>query len=87
MEEGAARTTTNEERAKKAKRLFFIGLADLSWRLAAVIIIPIAGGSWLDDRLNKGDLFTLIGLGLATIFSAYIIYRTSQKLTKDVENV
>ena len=81
----AGKTTTSGEAVKKAKRLFFVGLIDISWRLAAGIIIPVVGGYWLDNKTGSGSLFTLIGLFSGTILAGFIIYKTSKRLSKEID--
>lgn len=83
----AGKTTTSGEAVKKAKRLFFVGLLDISWRLASAIIIPVVGGYWLDNKTGSGSLFTLIGLFSGTILAGFIIYKTSKKLSKEIDEL
>lgn len=90
MVKSAGKTTTRsyEARAiKKAKRLFFAGLVDISWRLAVAIILPIVGGYWLDDKTDSGNLFTLIGLLFGTILAGLVIYRTYKTLNKEINDL
>lgn len=87
MTKSAGKTTTSEEAAKKAKRLFFVGLLDISWRLAIAIIVPIVAGYWLDNKTDSGNLFTLIGLLSGTILAGFVIYRTYKKLNKEIDDL
>jgi F0F1-type ATP synthase assembly protein I len=87
MTKSAGKTTTSEETVKKAKRLFFVGLFDISWRLAAAIIIPVVGGHWIDNKTDSGNLFTLIGLFSGTILAGFIIYKTSKKLSEEIDEL
>lgn len=87
MTKSAGKTTTSGETVKKAKRLFFVGLFDISWRLAAAIIVPVVAGHWLDNKQDSGNLYTIIGLLSGTILAGFIIYRTSKKLSKEIDEL
>ncbi|HYF96830.1 MAG TPA: AtpZ/AtpI family protein [Patescibacteria group bacterium] len=87
MVKSAGKTTTSEETAKKAKSLFFVGLIDISWRLAVGIILPIVAGYWIDQKTDSGKLFTLIGLFSGTILAGFIIYNTSKRLNKEIDEL
>ena len=87
MIKSAGKTTTSEDTAKKAKRLFYIGLIDISWRLAAGMIVPVGFGYWLDVNRQTGNLFTIIGLISGTILAGFIIYRSYKKLDKEINEL
>jgi F0F1-type ATP synthase assembly protein I len=87
MVKSAGKTTTSVETIKKAKRLFFAGLIDISWRLSVAIILPIVGGYWLDNKTDSGNLFTLIGLLFGTILAGLVIYRTYKTLNKEINDL
>lgn len=87
MTKSAGKTTTSDEAVEKARRLFFVGLADISWRLALAIIIPVVGGYWLDNETDSGKLFTLTGLLLGAILAGFIIYKTYKKLNKEINEL
>lgn len=61
----------------------------LSFQLGYLITLPILifaiGGRVLDKRLNTSPLFLLIGIGLAIIISAFLIYRKIKEIIKDEE--
>ena len=46
-------------------------LLTVGWYVALSLIIPVGIGYWLDSprMLNKGPLFTLIGLGVGTVIA------------------
>ena len=87
MVKSAGKTTTTEETAQKAKRLFFVGLFDISWRLALALIVPVLLGSWLDDNRDGGQIFTLTGLLFGTILAGFIIYKSYKKLNKEINEL
>lgn len=82
MQKASAKATNTDIKAKKAKRLFFVGLIDLSWRLAAAIIVPVVFGAFLDKKFDNDSFFTIIGLVIGFGLSAWIIYAVATKLQK-----
>lgn len=48
----------------------------MSWQLAIVFLIPVIGGVKLDKHFGTSYLFTFIGLGLATLGSGAVMWRT-----------
>lgn len=60
------------------RRNFLVQAANMSWQLAIVVIVPIAGGATLDKHLQSGHLWTFVGLGLAAVLSTAIMWRTVQ---------
>lgn len=84
-QKAAAMTTTSQKSVKKAKRLFFVGLLDLSWRLSASIIVPILAGAYADNQLKTGSLFTVIGLFLGCGIGAWVIRGVVIKLNKETK--
>jgi hypothetical protein len=46
-------------------------LLTVGWTVSLSLLIPVAIGYWLDrpEMLDKGALFTLIGLGVGTIIA------------------
>ena len=87
MKRSAGKTTTSDETVKKAKRLFFVGLLDISWRLAGAIIIPVLAGYWLDNKADSGNLFTITGLLFGTVLAGFTIYKAYKKLNKEINEL
>ncbi len=87
MVKSAGKTTTEDITAQKAKRLFFAGLLDISWRLAIAVIVPIVAGSWIDNNRGSGQVFTLIGLLFGTILAGFTIYKAYKKLNKEINEL
>lgn len=57
---------------------FFVAALNMSWHLAIVVLVPIIGGAELDKALGDSYVFTLIGLSLAVILSAAVMWRAMQ---------
>ena len=55
-------------------------LLGLGWYVAIAIILGIAGGIWLDDRMGTLPLFTLLGVLLGTVAAFYGLYRMVEPL-------
>lgn len=87
MVKSAGKTTTEDVTAQKAKRLFFAGLLDISWRLSIAVIVPVVAGSWIDKNRGSGQVFTLIGLLFGTILAGFTIYKAYKKLNKEINEL
>ena len=44
-----------------------VRLLGLGWYVAIAIVLGIAGGIWLDNRMGTLPLFTLLGVLLGTV--------------------
>lgn len=51
---------------------------DMSWRLAAAVLVPIIGGYELDSRLGTTPFITVTGFVVAIAGAALVMRRTSQ---------
>lgn len=49
---------------------------NMSWQLAIVFLVPVIGGVKLDKHFGSKYLFTFIGLGIATLGSGVVMWRT-----------
>ena len=78
-------TTTSDKTVKKAKRLFFVGLLDLSWRLSASIMVPILVGAFADRKFDTGSRFTIIGLFIGFALAVFVIRGIVIKLNKETK--
>lgn len=59
-------------------------LLDIGWRLAASVILFIAGGSWLDKRFGTQPVFTVIGFLLVIGSFVLIVRQILQKIPRDL---
>jgi len=52
-------------------------LLTVGWYVALSLMIPVGIGYWLDrpDMLNKGALFTFVGLGVGTFIAFFGLIR------------
>lgn len=82
MTRPAALKTTRDEKVRDAKRTFILNLFDLSWKMAAAMLIPVFVGLYIDSRRHNGQTFTLIGFILGMIFSALVIRGIVKGLAK-----
>lgn len=55
-------------------------LLGLGWYVAIAIILGIAGGIWLDNRMGTLPLFTLLGVLLGSVAAFYGLYRMVEPL-------
>lgn len=67
-----------------------VGLTvSMSWQLALVVLLPLVGGHFIDDRLrpNGTPIFTLTGLLLAIAGMVMVVRRTVKELNKYMSKV
>ncbi len=83
-QKAAAKPTTTDESVQKAKRLFFTGLLDLSWRLALAILIPMLSGAFIDNKFDSGSVFTIAGMIIGFILSVWLIKSVVAKISKEI---
>ena len=51
--------------ATSAQNSFVAMVLTMSWQLAVVVIVPIVGGHYLDERLRSSPWFILLGVLIA----------------------
>ncbi len=51
---------------------------DMSWRLAAVVLVPIIGGYELDSHFGTTPLITVCGFVIAMVGAGLVMWRTMQ---------
>ena len=72
---------TNSEIAKSGalvRQHFLLMAGNMTWQLALVVLVPIYGGMELDKHLTSSNIYLFIGLALAVVGSALIMWRTMQ---------
>lgn len=47
---------------------------NMSWKLAIVVLVPVVGGAKLDAHFGTTHLWTFIGLGVAFVASAAVMW-------------
>ncbi len=57
---------------------FLAAALTMSWQLAIVVLVPIIGGVEIDKAIGNSYIFTVIGLALAVILSAVVMWRAMQ---------
>jgi len=50
-------------------------LIGLGWYVGLCIVVGVAGGLWLDSKLDTSIVFTLVGLGIGLLVAFLGIYR------------
>jgi len=76
--------TQHSEDAGDTRGVFFVAALNMSWQLAVVILVPVIGGVQLDKAVGTGSggVWTFIGLGLALVGSALVMWRTVRLANK-----
>ncbi len=80
MTKAAAKSTTKPT-AQGAKRAFFVGLFDLTWRLLGAMLLPIFVGLYIDSKqAGDGQTFALIGFVLGMVAGIFVMRSVVRKL-------
>jgi F0F1-type ATP synthase assembly protein I len=53
--------------------MFISAVADMSWRMAIVVLAPIIGGYELDKHLKTTPSFTILGFILAMVGTFFVL--------------
>ena len=61
-------------------------LAGLGWYIALCIVIGVAGGVWLDNKLNTLPIFTLVGVLVGSVAAFYGVYKLVQPLLGETDS-
>ncbi len=77
----AAATSTTKHTKQGAKRAFFVGLFDLSWRLLGAMLAPLFIGLYIDSRqAGDGQGFALGGFLLGMVAGVLVMRGVVRKL-------
>lgn len=66
------------ERSETARRNFLVAAANMSWQLLIVVLVPVIGGAELDKKSGNGHLWLFVGLAVAFVASAAVMWRMVQ---------
>lgn len=75
----------NDAKYKVANRennrlVFTVAVLNMSWQLAVLVLVLIAGGYWLDEKMNTIPILTILGIILALVGSIFVIKRQIDSL-------
>ena len=65
-----------------ARTQFFTSTANLSWRLAVTVVIPLVAGVKLDERFNSAPSWTLTGIFIAVAAGCAAVWGTVKEVNK-----
>jgi predicted F0F1-ATPase subunit len=65
-----------------AKTQFFTSTANLSWRLAITIVVPLVGGVKLDEKFNSSPSWTLTGIFIAVAAGCAAVWATVKEVNQ-----
>jgi dipeptide/tripeptide permease len=68
----------SESKDRTNKQEFFVVAINMSWQLAIVVLVPIIGGVQLDKVFGHTEVYIFIGLAIAVVGSAFVLWRTMQ---------
>ena len=76
------RGDSKKSASAKQRSVFLVAVTNMSWQLAIVVMVPIIGGVKLDKVFGTSNIWTFVGLGVAFLASAVVMWRTVQLANK-----
>ena len=77
-------STSDDELTRRARRAFFVGLFDMSWKLGAGMLAPLFAGLFIDSRVSgDSQTFAIIGFFSGMVVGVIIIRQIVRKLGKN----
>jgi hypothetical protein len=61
---------------------FYMAVLNMSWQLAIVVLLPIFVGVKLDKTFNTHETLTFIGLGVAVLGAAAVMWRAMKSANR-----
>lgn len=65
-----------------AKTQFLTSTANLGWRLAITVVIPLVAGVKLDEKFNSSPSWTLTGMFIAVAAGCAAVWATIKEVNK-----
>lgn len=78
VRDDAGHTADKSEGNADARRQFAVYALNMSWQLAVAVLVPLLGGVVLDKKLGTAPICTLVGLAIALIASAVVMWQAMQ---------
>ena len=75
----------DKTKVEMAKKQFFSGLFDMSWRLASAFLLPVFIGAWLDSG-SESKAFTIMGLLIGVAGSVLVIKKAVSEYSRQGGN-
>lgn len=75
--QGGKTQKNKDDRAASQKSVFIVMALNMSWQLAVVVLLPVIGGAELDKAAGT-SVYLFIGLGLAVVGSAGVMWHAMQ---------
>lgn len=72
---GAKQQMSDFELSMLAKNQFITTTLNMSWQLAIVVLVPLLGGHYLDQKLDSGYAFFGLGFLLALAGMCLVVWR------------
>ena len=77
---GDKEPTVDPEQVTFARTQFLSAVLNLSWQLAAVVLVPLLLGSYLDSQLDFYPILTIVGFVIAMGGVTMVVWRQMQDL-------
>lgn len=83
MSKAAERSTTKKgrDRASSVRSAFVIALLDLSWKMAAALMVPAFVGLWADGRFGTDGKAVMGGFIVGIIAALVVIFVNAKNLS------
>lgn len=65
------------------RQQFLVSTADMSWRLAITVVVPIVAGVKLDEYFHTSPSLTLLGFMVAATGGSAVVWRTVKNLNTE----
>ena len=75
---GNATDKKSSGQSKNARNVFVSMALTMSWQLAIVVLVPVFAGVKMDKAFNSGNSWLFVGLGLALVGSAAVMWHAMQ---------
>lgn len=79
-----SKSTTDEASARKARRLFYVRLAEMTTKLAGAFLVPALVGIYADKKLESQYLWTIVGILIGITLGMLVMVSVIKKLDKEV---
>jgi F0F1-type ATP synthase assembly protein I len=76
-------TTTDEASVRRARRLFFARLVEMTTKLAVAFLLPALVGIYADKKYDSRYLWTIVGIILGVAFGAYVMASVIRKVDRE----
>lgn len=74
---------TDEASARKARRLFFARLVEMTTKLAVAFLLPALIGIYADKKLDSQYLWSIVGILAGLALGTYVMTNVVKKIDRE----